>query len=229
MTSKLFLFDIDGTLISARGMPRKAMTRVLKKRYDNFQYDTNFNFSGRTDWEIVEHLLTFDRRIVSEKTVIEILDEFAKELQIELQNGKKPIIHRGVEILLRELDNIRNAYLGLVTGNISRGARIKLTAAGLYDYFPVGGFGDDAKERRALPKFAIERAADHYEMSFSNKNIWIIGDSIHDIDCAKVNNLRSLAVCTGWTPRSDLEKVQPEFLVEDLADLDNILNIFMNC
>jgi phosphoglycolate phosphatase len=228
MKSKLLLFDIDGTLISTHGMPRKAMSRVLERRYKNFHYDTDFNFSGRTDWEIVEHLLKFDRRMISEQTVEEILEEFAVELHLELKNGKKPLIHPGVEKLLRELDQSKNVFLGLVTGNISRGAQIKLTAAGIYDYFPVGGFGDDARKRRALPKFAIERAITYYNTNFDNKNIWIIGDSIYDIDCAKVNNLRSLAVCTGWTPCAELKAVKPEYLVENLSDLDKILNIFLN-
>lgn len=225
----LLLFDIDGTLISARGMPRKAMSRVLKRRYENFKYDTDFNFSGRTDWEIVEHLLLFDRRIVSGKTVADILDEFADELQTVLRNGRKPIIHPGVCDLLQELDHRENAFLGLVTGNISRGARIKLIAAGLHEYFPVGSYGDDAKNRRELPKIAIERAAEYYKTSFDRDNIWIIGDSIHDIDCAKVNNLRSLAVCTGWTSYTELKDEQPEFLVDDLSDVNNILHILLKC
>jgi phosphoglycolate phosphatase len=229
MKSKLLLFDIDGTLISARGIPRKAMKRVLQKRYDNFSYDGEFNFSGRTDWEIVEHLLSYDRRTVSQREVAQILKDFAHELQHEFQDGIKPLIHPGVENLLSKLNETENVHLGLVTGNISRGAMVKLSAAGLHDYFPIGGFGDDAKVRRELPRFAIERATAYYDLTFDNKNIWIIGDSIFDIDCAKVNNLRSLAVCTGWTPREELQKHQPEFLEDDLSDIYKIMNIFLEC
>ena len=54
MNPKLLLFDIDGTLISTHGIPKIAMGRVLKNRFNSFSYDSKFNFSGRTDWEIVE-------------------------------------------------------------------------------------------------------------------------------------------------------------------------------
>ena len=57
MNPKLLLFDIDGTLISARGLPKTAMGNVLKKRYNSFTYDQDYDFSGRTDHEIIEYLL----------------------------------------------------------------------------------------------------------------------------------------------------------------------------
>ena len=225
---KLLLFDIDGTLISTHGMPRKAMIRVLRRRYDHFEYDTGYNFSGRTDWEIVEHLLTYDNRAVDTEEVHTILDEFALELEKEMENGKKPLIHPGVESLLDELNMHKDLYLGLVTGNVTKGARIKLSAAGLYHYFPVGGFGDDARVRRKLPDFAIKRATEHYQCQLEKQDIWIIGDSIHDIDCAQANNLRCLAVCTGWTTRKELQKMDPEFLVDTLEDYRKVINLFLD-
>jgi phosphoglycolate phosphatase-like HAD superfamily hydrolase len=225
---KLLLFDIDGTLISMHGIPRKAMGRVLKRRYDDFEYDTDFNFSGRTDWEIVEHLLTHDNRTVDTDEVHTILDEFAVELEKEMENGKKPLIHPGVGTLLNELNMQEDLYLGLVTGNILKGARIKLSAAGLYHYFPVGGFGDDARLRRNLPAFAIKRAKEHYQFQLEKQDIWIIGDSIHDIDCAQANDLRCLAVCTGWTTRKELQNMDPEFLVDTFHDYRKIINLFLN-
>jgi len=73
---RLILFDIDGTLISAHGIPRRAMARVLKKRFPGFKYDYSFNFSGRTDWEIVEHMLSFDRRTVTTDLIFRIFLDF---------------------------------------------------------------------------------------------------------------------------------------------------------
>ena len=75
MNPKLLLFDIDGTLISARGIPKKAMATVLSRRFSTFKYDRIFDFSGRTDPEIIEHLLNFDKKEITEHIIQEILRE----------------------------------------------------------------------------------------------------------------------------------------------------------
>lgn len=228
--SKLLLFDIDGTILSTHGIPRKAMKRVLETRFNNFKYDDDYNYSGRTDWEIVEHLLDFGnieypRDLESLKV---IFYEFAVELKKELDNGLLPHVYRGAEKLIRILDESNNCNIGLLTGNIARGAELKLQAVDLYKYFPIGAFGDDAKNRIDLADIAINRSLKHHGMKTNKNNTWIIGDSIHDIRCAHANSLRSLAVCTGFTSREELEKENPEFIIENFEDTNHIINIFQN-
>jgi phosphoglycolate phosphatase len=225
MRSRLILFDIDGTLISTHGIPRIAMGNVLHRRYNGFNYHDGFNFSGRTDWEIIEHLLCFDSRQVKPAIVQEIMSEFVTELEFELNHGKKPHIFPGVIDLLNQLDQMDHVFLGLVTGNISKGAYIKLTAADLLDYFPVGGYGDDARYRSELPPIAISRAEKYFAQIFDKKDIWIIGDSIHDVSCARDNQLRALAVSTGWTDHTTLAATDPDYLAEDLSDVNKIVEI----
>jgi len=227
--SKLLLFDIDGTLLSTRGVPRLAMERVLQRRFTNFAYDNSYDYSGRTDWEIVEHLLDyadveFPRNFESLKT---IFHDFSIELETEINNGLNPHVYPGVYELLKNLDTHSGFNCGLLTGNIKVGARLKLEAANLFKYFPVGAFGDDAKERYKLAEIAIQRAKVYFGNNINKKNIWIIGDSIHDIRCAQKNNLRCLAVCTGLTSRTDLEKEKPEFMVDDFSDMNNVISILM--
>ena len=227
MRKKLLLFDIDGTLLSTHGIPRVAMGNVLNRMYKNFNYYDGFNFSGRTDWEIIEHLLEFDGREISPKLVKNIMKAYALELEKQLQNGKPPLIYAGVRELLEALADIPDVYLGLVTGNILPGAEIKLSLAGLWHYFDVGGFGDDARNRSDLPPLAITRAQDFYRTSFSEADTWIIGDSEFDISCARDNNLRSLAVSTGLTDHDILGKKNPDYLVRDFSDVDFIRKILV--
>jgi phosphoglycolate phosphatase-like HAD superfamily hydrolase len=227
MKTKLFLFDIDGTMIYTHGIPRKAMRKVLNNRYPNFRYDKNFNFSGRTDWEIIEHLLRFDKKENTPEIIHKLLGEFAIVLEQGLKNGKKPFIYPGIEELLKQLNVFDNAYLGLVTGNIEKGAQIKLNAAGLSQYFPIGGYGNDSKYRNDLAPLAIKRAQAHYGIYTEKENTWIIGDSIYDIFCAQHNNLRCLAVSTGWTHYDELKSANPEYLVKDLSDVKSILKILL--
>jgi phosphoglycolate phosphatase-like HAD superfamily hydrolase len=228
--SKLILFDIDGTLLTTHGIPRRAMRRVLQKMFNNHTYDDEYNYSGRTDWEIVEHLLDFAGIDYprTKKTLNVIFEEFAYELKVEIRNGLTPQLYIGVLDLLESLAKDSCINLGLVTGNISKGAYLKLKAIGLDKYFPIGAFGDDAKERSNLPGIAIKRAEKYFRKKISKKNIWIVGDSIYDIHCAQVNDLRCLAVCTGLTSRDKLENENPEFIVDDFQNTEKVLNIFFN-
>ena len=228
MNPKLFLFDIDGTLLSARGIPRKAMATVLSRRFSNFRYNESYDFSGRTDPQIIEHLLQYDHRDFSDTLVMEILTEFCSELESEFFDGYKPEIHPGVEELIQRMKMTENVFLGLVTGNATEGARIKLEAADLQHYFPIGGFGDDSKDRNELPPIAQKRAESHYDKIFESENIWIIGDSLHDISCAQNNGLRCLAVSTGKTSKELLSAADPEFLENDLSDLERIQHILIH-
>ena len=227
MKQKLLLFDIDGTLIYTHGIPRNAMKAVLTNRFSNFKYDDKFNFSGRTDWEIIEHLLNSDQREVTDNAIHEILQDFSVELEKQLKNGKKPFIYPGVKDLLKKLSNQEHIFLGLVTGNIEIGAKLKLSAAGLAHYFPIGGFGSDSKNRNDLPPIAINRAYEYYKVRIKKTDTWIIGDSIRDVFCAQINNLRCLAVSTGWTHYDELKSVNPEYLVRDLSDKEAILKILV--
>jgi len=228
MNTKLLLFDIDGTLLSAHGAPKQAMASVLAKRYDQFQYDQTYDFSGRTDPQIVEHLLQHDNRQFTDELIEAILHEFCIELDKVLMNGKKPEIHPGVEKLIQEFKENENVCLGLVTGNVSAGAKIKLKAVELHHYFPIGGYGDDSKNRNDLPPVARERAEDYYNQKFSAKDIWIIGDSVYDIECAQKNGLRCLAVSTGKTSKERLIAAKPEYLEDNLSDTEKIRSILLN-
>lgn len=224
-TPKLLLFDIDGTLLSTHGIPRQAMSTVLKRRFSDFNYDAGFNFSGRTDWEIVEHLLRFDNRPCNGELVHQILNDFGSELEIVLQNGRHPLIYPGVLALLEKLARSDQFFLGLVTGNIAKGARIKLSKAGLDPFFAVGGFGDDSNNRNDLPPLAIARAEKQFGCSFERKHTWVIGDSPRDIGCARHNDLRALAVATGWTSYEDLQATGPDYLVRDFSTVDDIIRV----
>ncbi len=227
MTNKLLLFDIDGTLLLSRGIPRTAFLKVLKNHFPHISDKTSVKFSGMTDPQIIKQLLQAngDHTHVSNQLLQQLFREFAVELSANLNSKNPPDVLPGVIKLLDILQTIPNCYLGLVTGNIMAGARIKLMAAGLYNYFPLGAFGSDHENRNLLPPIAVKRAQQYYDILFDINDIWIIGDSIHDVRCAKANNLRSIALTTGFTPESSLSNEKPEFLLQNLKNVQQILSI----
>ncbi|MGD9899752.1 MAG: HAD family hydrolase [Calditrichaceae bacterium] len=230
MRKKLLLFDIDGTLLLGRGIPKKAFLEVVRHRFPEYQNGETLKFSGMTDPKIVHDLLMANgfKDQITPQLEKEILDEFVRVLEERITPDNPPLVLPGVVELLDRCVSDENIFLGLVTGNIMQGARIKLSAAGLYHYFAVGAFGSDHIDRAFLPPLAIRRSEKYFDQTFAPEDIWIIGDSIHDVACAKANNLKCLAIYTGFTTKEELLAENPEYLLENFLDADHVMSIFNN-
>ena len=125
----------------------------------------------------------------------------------------------GVSDLLARGYAQRERHLGLVTGNVEPIAYEKLSAHGLDEYFPVGAFGSDHAERNRLPELATRRAADHTGRAFRpHEHAVVVGDTAHDIECARAVGAQAVAVCTGRYGRDDLSQHDPDLLFDSLGD-----------
>ncbi|NOX36908.1 MAG: HAD hydrolase-like protein [Calditrichaeota bacterium] len=224
---KLLLFDIDGTLILTGGRAGRLMLRCVEQEVNQRLVYSVRDFVGFTDRYIIRNLLL--RAGVSEDQVEAAIDRviacYLDQLAGKLAAPNAIRVLPGVRELLDRLSRNGQYALGLVTGNVKEGARIKLSPVGLFKYFPVGAFGDDAMERSLLPPIAISRAEAHFGTQFRPENIWIIGDSPNDVRCAKANGLRSLAVASGVIPADELAAMQPDALLTDLSCVETVLDI----
>ena len=192
----------------------------------SFQYNVR-DFAGYTDRLIMRRLL--ERAGVPAEQVEEKLKQ-AETLYLQwiadrFQDPHFVQILPGVKPLLEKLTETNHFYLGLLTGNLREGARIKLGAVGLFHYFPIGAFGDDAEERLELPPIALERAHRHFGVQFAPQEVWIIGDAPNDIRCARANQLRSLIVATGVVPVEELKSEKPDVLLPDLSRTEEVMAI----
>lgn len=222
---RLVLFDIDGTLLSAGRVARESILVALERAYgwtaqpahsDRRRYD----FSGKTDPQIVRELLADS--IGPERTeeglpvaLALYLEELTRRLVPEAVLPKP-----GVPELVARLAAQPHVTLGLLTGNLERGARIKLTPPRLNEYFPFGAFGSDSADRYELPAIAVRRAKEATGRSFSGKSIVIVGDSIHDVACGRSLNVRAVAVATGPTASEALIAERPDAFLPDFSDVD---------
>jgi phosphoglycolate phosphatase-like HAD superfamily hydrolase len=223
---RLVLFDIDGTLLSAGRAAREAVLSALGRVYgwtppgDRGQ---RHDFSGKTDPQIVRELVA--ETLGSERCEAELsraLDAYLEEFERRLEPGSvvpKP----GIPELLDRLSRTPGVLLGLLTGNLERGARLKLEPPGFNPYFPFGAFGSDSPDRYALPAIAVERARAHSGLEFRGKSVVVIGDSVHDIACGRSLGVRSVAVATGPTARERLLEEDPDLFFEDFSDVDAVL------
>lgn len=152
---------------------------------------------------------------------------YLERLAHEIKDSDKALMMPGVKELLEELARCDFIHMGLVTGNVERGARIKLSRFDLNRYFEVGGYGSDSKMRRDLVPVAIDRAQQRFGVRFATADVVVIGDTERDVDCGRFAGARTVAVATGGTSYDDLATTNPDHLLKDLSDTTHVLSLLV--
>ena len=226
MTAKqkrLLLFDIDGTLIHSGGAGIEALKRALKERFEIEDDLHDIEFAGMTDSGIVMSILKKHKIPATAENIAAFLDSYVHCLSSELPRRKGKLLP-GVLPLLEKLKTRKHVVLGLLTGNLSRGAHLKLDHYGVWHFFEFGAFADDHHDRNELGAFAQARAKEKHGVEFSADEIDVIGDTPRDIACGKALGARTIAVATGTWSREKLAKHKPDFLIDDFSDVDRLIN-----
>ena len=223
---RLFLFDIDGTLVNAGGAGRVAVTNALTEVYGTTGAIDGYDFRGRTDPRIVLDLLGdagWDEADIRARLAA-YFSVYLRELDALVGDGARVRVLPGVTDVVRELSARDDAVVGLLTGNIEPGARVKLRPTGLWPLFRVGAFGSDDLDRRRLPAVACRRAHDLLGYPISFERVTIIRDTPLDVDCARACGAVAVAVATGRHSESELAACGPDLLFADLADVDRVVD-----
>lgn len=217
----LVLFDVDGTLIDAGRAGSRAIAAAFLELYGVEKAIEGVSFDGMTDPWIIDRVAELrglppfgDGGVERER----FFRSYLAHLRLLVDGERAGRVHPGVRQLLDLLSAAGGTALGLATGNIEEGARVKLSPHDLNRCFPVGGFGDDARERPALVRRAVSRAEGHYGRPFAAGQVVVVGDSVHDICAARDGGFRSVAVATGWTSFTDLEGIHPDLLFHDFSE-----------
>ncbi len=213
----LLLWDIDGTLISSGGAGLSALEHALSDVFGVNGSLEDIDFAGRTDRWIVRQVFEKYALPATEENFTRYLDGYIAALPRQLTNPGARVLP-GVREVLAAVAARPGVAQGLLTGNLVRGARAKLTHHGLWDYFPFGAFADDGELRNDLGPHALRRAREHHGVAFAPDDVWIIGDTPHDIACGKIIGARTLAVTTGYYSAAELAAHAPDAVLPDLAD-----------
>ena len=218
---RLILWDIDGTLINTGSAGQHALVRATIERFGPDANLSGVEIAGRTDIAIAHQLLKKYGEPVTTENVDSFLNCYVALLPEELPRGKGRVLP-GVLELLESLSRQPDKTFGLLTGNLERGARLKLEHYDLWRFFPFGAFADDHHDRNALGPCALTRAVAHAGYDFAPNQIDVIGDTGHDVTCGKAFGARTVAVATGSWSRDRLAEHQPDFLFDDLANVDEV-------
>jgi phosphoglycolate phosphatase-like HAD superfamily hydrolase len=221
---RLLLFDVDGTLINSRGAGRRGFERALLDVLGDGPSEIRVDYAGRTDRFIVTETL----RQMGYPTppppeiVRRILKSYIGFLKEEMESVAQDSVCPGIPGILEELMKRSHIVLGLLTGNIEEGARVKLRHFGLDHYFPVGAFGDNHLQRHELVHEAIEDAQRREPQTWSPDSCWLIGDTPRDITAARTVGSRVAAVATGPFSYEELASLEPDLLFHDFNDPETV-------
>lgn len=223
---RVVLFDIDGTLLASMGAGRRALLSAMAGDLpDPGAAAHAVRFDGKTDPQIITEML----RMAGEPEpapdrVAHILERYVACLAHELgRQGHQTRVLPGVPALLDRVEAEATALLGLLTGNILPGARLKLQAAGLTpERFVLGAFGSDHADRTALPAIASARAAPRFGRAPRGDELVIIGDTPADVTCGAALGARAIAVATGSYAVEELRQAGAWAVFETLDDVDAV-------
>ena len=228
---RLVLFDIDGTLLNSGGMGRAAMQRALGQVFGS-PGNPSYRYDGKTDKQIVRDVMRMEGHSDShiDSRMTQLIDVYLQGLRDGAKSGKfnvRPL--DGVPEILDALDGRDDVILGLLTGNVEPGARIKLTAAGIDpDRFRINAFGSDHEHRPELPAIARKRAGETLGLDIAGDRLVVIGDTPADIECGRSLGAKAIGVASGHYTVEQLRSHQPYAVFASLADTPRVLETIIN-
>lgn len=227
----LALFDIDGTLLWTDGAGRRAIHQALVEVFGTTG-PADYWFDGKTDRQIVRDLMRLEGHVdlAIDARIDDLFDRYLRHLERELTDVDH-LPHRfpGVLELLDALEARDDVVLGLLTGNLQRGAEMKLESVGISPgRFRIGAFGSDHEDRPQLPEIARRRAVAMLGLDLPGNRVVVIGDTPADITCGRSIGARAVAVATGRYDAATLRTHSPADVFDDLTDTDAVVRAIVD-
>ena len=228
---KLVLFDIDGTLLNSEGLGRASMQRALAEVFGS-PGSPSYRYDGKTDRQIVRDVMRLEGHTDAhiDLRMENLIGRYLDGLRTGVKSGKfnvRPL--HGVVELLDALESRNDVVLGLLTGNVEPGARVKLTAAGLDpDRFRVNAFGSDHEYRPQLPAIAQRRAKETLGLDIAGERLIVIGDTPADIECGRSLGVRAIGVASGHYTVEQLQAHNPYAVFASLGSTEQVIEKILN-
>ncbi|TAN39785.1 MAG: HAD family hydrolase [Nitrospirae bacterium] len=221
---KFLLFDIDGTLIDSGGAGVRSLNSAFEEMFGRKDAFARISMAGKTDLQILREGMISNSISYTEDAAGEFLALYTTHLRAGMkESGGR--VKAGIRESLEALRLNDEHILGLLTGNIEEGARIKLAHFGLSSYFEVGAYGNDSEDRNRLLPVALDKLYRARALSVEYRNCVVIGDTPRDVDCAKTYGAYSIAVATGPYTFDQLVRAGADRVFEDLSDTGEFLSV----
>jgi phosphoglycolate phosphatase-like HAD superfamily hydrolase len=215
---RIALFDVDGTLCDTGGAGRRAFLWAVEQTLETKIDGARVSFAGRTDLAILYDILTLAGVPNVDAPLVEtVISRYLERLDFELATGPAGRVYPGIREILERLEEDPEFAVGLLTGNVEAAAQRKLAQFGIAGAFDFGAYGSDDADRDRLVPIARRRAVERLGPELVDAPIVVIGDTPHDIRCARAGAAAAVAVATGFCDVETLARNAPDALLPDLS------------
>ncbi len=213
----VYLFDIDGTLLATGGAGRQAIEAAFLSLCGRPDACAGFSFAGRTDRAIARLGLLAIGELATPERIDQIISTYLQNLEAAVATSADYRVLPGVLPLLAAVRQRSGGAVGLGTGNVQRGAVIKLQRGELGTYFDFGGYGCDHEDRAELLRIGAERGAARLGQPRAACRVVVIGDTLLDVSAALAIGAECIGVGTGGTALHDLRQAGAVAVFPDLT------------
>jgi phosphoglycolate phosphatase len=217
---RLVLFDIDGTLLHTGGVGIKAFARAFSSEFGIHEGTERMKFSGRTDVSLAREVFTVNQIEASRENFERFFAAYVGWLREMIGDCHGGACQGVLEFIQAVESQPEPPLIGLLTGNIKAGARIKLERFSLWEKFPFGAFADDDENRDKIAAVAQQRGSERFGRPLRGEEVLVIGDTPLDIRCGRAIGAKVLAVATGGALLEELVPHNPDWVVPDLTHID---------
>lgn len=224
---RIILFDIDGTLIWG-GPAKSAFVDAMNETYGTPGDIDGVSFAGKTDPQIARELL--ESSGMHHDEIVQGLEELFRRYlgYLEARLPENPVtVLPGVHELLDALARYDDVGVGLLTGNVAGGARLKLASGGLWGRFDFGSYGSDHEHRDELPSIAVARARELWGEAVTPERAIVVGDTPRDVQCGKAGGTRTMAVATGSFSTEELKAHDPDHVLRDFSSTAAVVELLL--
>ena len=221
---KLLLFDIDGTLVSTGGAGVRALNRAFCQVVGIVNALDGIRLHGKTDPAIIREVFVAREAPSARTSLDQISAAYVEFLPEEVERSTQYTVLPGVLSFLQEFHRRPDLVFGLATGNVERGARIKLARGHLNPFFAFGGFGSDAESRTELVRCAAENGSRYIGRDIDPQDVLVIGDTPRDIDAGREAGFQTVGVATSDYSIEQLRAAGADLILSDFErDRDKFL------
>lgn len=211
------LFDIDETLVHTGGSGARSWKAAFNKLYGVPADIGEHSSAGETDPQVARATFTAvigrdpsDDEL--DRLYVQYLLHLADDILVSEQYRVLPGAERTL-VLLGEA----GVMLGLVSGAMEGAARTKLLPANLNRYFIFGAYGSDSPDRVELTRLAVAKAT-RLHGKLTPSQVYVVGDTPHDIDAAQAVGAVSVGVASGHYSVAELVAAGGAHVLGSLQD-----------